>query len=198
MINIIFFGCLWGAIEATLGGILHFANFPFTGVVLSSIGFVILFQAANRGVRYSELPLISLIAASFKFLDPFIFGIPFLHITVINPFSAIVSQGVGFALVFGLFHNKRLNDFVKFFTSTAMYMLIFNLVSVWIFNEPTYQTQNFTKTILFNLPATSLLAFAISRACMFVSENLNIEINNRMKISVATLCISLVVISKFF
>lgn len=198
LINIIFFGSLWGATEAVLGGILHFISFPFTGVILSSIGFTILFQAANRGVRYSELPLISLIAASFKFLDPFIFGVSFLHITVINPFSAIVSQGISFALVFGLFRNRRLNDFVKFFASTAMYMLIFNLVSVLIFNEPTYQTQNLTETILFNLPATSLLALAISRACLFASENLNIEINNRIKIAATTLCTSLIAVSKFF
>ena len=51
IITIILFGAIWGLFEATLGGVLHIAHLPFTGTIMASIGFTILYCAMRAGAK---------------------------------------------------------------------------------------------------------------------------------------------------
>lgn len=95
----IFLGILWGFIEATLGGAMHFLWIPYTGPILGSIGCAILYFALRRGVRAQSLLVIPLIAAGMKFFDIFLFKLGLSEVTVVRPAVAILMQGCAFTFI---------------------------------------------------------------------------------------------------
>jgi hypothetical protein len=164
IIQIALFGSLWGFIEATLGGVLHLALVPFTGTIMASVGFAILFAAMRSGVKPVQLPLIAIVAASFKFLDVPLFGLPLFAITVVNPAVAIASQGLAFALLFGRAPQAdRIASLApRMLGAAALSIVLFNAISVFGFNWQTNQTQHPLNTVLVQLPLMVLYATAFS------------------------------------
>lgn len=109
ILKIAIFGAAWGLVEAILGGALHAIRVPYTGLIMSGIGFSILFIAYRSGVRPGRLFAVSLVAAGFKFLSAPIYSIPAMQRCIVNPALSIAMQGLCFALVarFGLFEGAR-------------------------------------------------------------------------------------------
>jgi len=99
ILSIALFASAWGLIETLIGGAMHMAHLPFTGVVMASIGFAILYTALRSGLAPSKLALVSIVAASFKFLHTPLFGTPLFDPMIINPAISIASQGLVFALI---------------------------------------------------------------------------------------------------
>lgn len=95
-LGILLFGSLWGALEATLGGLLAVVHFPQHGAVMANIGFLTM-GAAFALYRRPGMPLgIAAVAASFKLLDVAIFQVPPLTRMVINPMVAIILEALAF------------------------------------------------------------------------------------------------------
>ena len=98
--GILLFGSLWGALEATLGGLL--ANVPNHGAIMGNIGIVILAAAVALYKRPSVSLAIGLVAASFKLLDVPLFGVAPFAKMIVSPMTAIVVESLAFATVVAL------------------------------------------------------------------------------------------------
>ncbi len=98
-LTIIVIGSVWGLVEMTLGGFLHAIHFPYKGAIMG--GLAISFMAIFVSITGKPLlvPILGIIAASFKPFDAIILGVPFLSPYVINPAIAIVMEALAFSAV---------------------------------------------------------------------------------------------------
>ncbi len=98
-LTVIVIGSVWGFFEMTLGGFLHIIHFPQTGAIMGglAISFMAIFVTVTR--KPSLVPILGVIAASFKPVDAIIFGVPVLSPYVINPAMAIVMEALAFSAV---------------------------------------------------------------------------------------------------
>ncbi len=99
LLTVLFFGTLWGATEAFLGGLLH-RLLPATmpGRIMLVVALFILGYAARKTDR-PALPLaMALVAAPLKLLAAPAYGLPVRAPEVMNPALAILAQGGVFTL----------------------------------------------------------------------------------------------------
>ncbi len=80
------FGALWGAVETTMGSVLHVLNVPFSGVALTGIGMTIALIGRLFVPRAGSLLFIGLVTAFLKLLS--IGGI------VVNPVIGILAESI--------------------------------------------------------------------------------------------------------
>lgn len=102
IVGIVVFGSIWGAMEATLGGLLHLIHLPYKGAIMGGIGMSMM---AAFLVIYRQPKLIlwiGVIAALFKPLSALIYGQPVFAPFVVNPASAIILEALAFTLVASL------------------------------------------------------------------------------------------------
>jgi hypothetical protein len=165
LITIILFGAIWGLFEATLGGVLHIARLPFTGTIMASIGFTILYSALRAEAKPSHLFAMALIASSFKFLDAPLFGLPLLDRTIVNPAVAIASQGLACAVVLrrSSLHEGWGMLSLRFLGAAAIATVVFNGVSLGAFGWETNQTKHALSTALIHVPIMAIASTALSR-----------------------------------
>ncbi len=166
LIGIALFGSAWGFIEATVGGAMHFASIPFTGTIMASLGLAILFAASKSSLRSGDLFAASLLAASFKFLDAWLFALPIIDKQILNPATAIACQGLAAAALMK-FSGDGKNParlFASLSSMAALSMMGFNLISYVGYGWATNHTMNPLNSILVQFPATSILSAAICTA----------------------------------
>ena len=98
-LSIIVIGSVWGFFEMTLGGFLHIIHFPQKGAIMGglAISFMAIFVTITG--KPSLVPILGVIAASFKPFDAIIFGVPVGSPYVINPAIAIVMEALAFSAV---------------------------------------------------------------------------------------------------
>ncbi len=98
-LTIIVIGSVWGLVEMTLGGFLHAIHFPQKGAIMGglAISFMAIFVTITK--KPSLVPILGIIAASFKPFGAIIFGFPLLSPYVINPAIAIVMEALAFTAV---------------------------------------------------------------------------------------------------
>jgi ABC-type thiamin/hydroxymethylpyrimidine transport system permease subunit len=80
------FGALWGAVEISLGSVLHTLNVPFSGVVLTGIGIAIALIGRLFVPRPGSVLFIGLVTAFLKMFS--------LGGIVLNPMIGIVAESV--------------------------------------------------------------------------------------------------------
>jgi len=97
--TIIVVGSIWGLFEMTLGGFLHAVHFPQKGAIMGglAISFMAIFVTITR--KPSLVPILGVIAASFKLFDAIIFRVPLLSPYVVNPATAIIMEALAFSAV---------------------------------------------------------------------------------------------------
>lgn len=96
---ILFWGSLWGIIEATIGLVLHMLPFKVpTGSVLFPIGYYFMQKSYRENNDIKSMVYTSLVAASIKLVNLLSPAVPVLR--VLNPASCIVLEGLGVFLVF--------------------------------------------------------------------------------------------------
>jgi hypothetical protein len=105
---VIVFGSVWGFLEMTLGGLLHVVHFPQKGAVMGGLAISLMAVFVTVTGKPSLVPLLGIIAASFKPVDAVIFGVPALSPYIINPAIAIVTEAVAFGAVVAIM--KRAMD----------------------------------------------------------------------------------------
>jgi hypothetical protein len=188
-LSIALFGSIWGLIEATIGGALHIVHIPFTGTIMASTGLALLFAASRSGLKPSELALVSLVAASFKFLDAPLFGIPPFNMMIINPAVAIASQGLAFALVvrfFGL--SSRITGLApRFLASAALGIVAFNITSMAVFGWQTNHTLNPWNAVLVQLPLMVIGATLLSKGASACESRVHMTLSPRWQAIATTI-----------
>jgi hypothetical protein len=114
VIGILVFGSVWGLVEATLGGALHFVHFllPIKGAIPGAIGMAIMTTFVVMYRRPKLTFLLAVIAALFKPLSAVIYHEPIFGPSVVNPASAILLEGLALTLVIGLL-SKRFESSIK-------------------------------------------------------------------------------------
>ncbi len=98
-LTIIVIGSVWGLFEMTLGGFLHAIHFPQKGAIMGglAISFMAIFITITK--KPTLVPILGVIAASFKPLGAIVFGVPVGSPFVINPAIAIVMEALAFSAV---------------------------------------------------------------------------------------------------
>ncbi len=159
MKTVIFFGVLWGFWEASLGGILHYLLFPYTGQIMGSIAFILLLRAMRKGVSISGIFVISSIAAAIKLVDLYIF--PGNPGAVLKPAMAILSQGLAFAVVTSIFHlpEKKGVKFLSGLLVTGWLSLGISHILAAVLLEPLHELQHIHMAFFLNVPLMMLAVF---------------------------------------
>jgi hypothetical protein len=133
ILGIIFFGSLWGLLEALGISIMRGAEFPFRSSVLALLGVVVLMAARVVMPRAGSTAIVGIIAAGFKFLSlPNIF---FCQI------AAVIGQALIFDIAFTIAEKRKLFDrkLAPAFTAIiACYVsyLLFAFSQAYLFSNP--------------------------------------------------------------
>jgi hypothetical protein len=92
------FGTLWGALEASVGGLLHAALPPtYPGRILIVMAAALMAYAVRK-TDHAWLPFgMAVVAAPLKLVSAPVFALPLTAPTVLNPAFAILAQGLAFA-----------------------------------------------------------------------------------------------------
>ncbi len=98
-LTIIVIGSVWGLFEMTLGGFLHAIHLPQKGAIMGglAISFMAIFITITK--KPTLVPILGVIAASFKPLGAIVVGVPVGSPFVINPAIAIVMEALAFSAV---------------------------------------------------------------------------------------------------
>ncbi|MFH1654521.1 MAG: hypothetical protein ABIE74_10790 [Pseudomonadota bacterium] len=194
----ILIGSLWGFFEASLGGLLHHMHSPITGQILAPIGFALLYLGMRNGLKPHQLIYVAVIAASFKFFDIILFSMPLLSNRIINPASAILSQGLAFFLVAGIFKNRcpKPNQIFKLALVTFIaFIPIFNLNSYILFGpNSTIYFENPIRALFINTPiaiALTTIFFLIVDSTVRFPNFLSLKRINLATVSTASLILAL-------
>ena len=96
---IIVIGSIWGFLEMVLGGFLHTIHFAQQGTVMGGLAISLMAIFLTITKKPVLVPLLGVIAASFKPFSAVIFGQPVFSAYVVNPAIAIALEAVAFGAV---------------------------------------------------------------------------------------------------
>lgn len=99
----VFFGSLWGMVEALLGGFMHsvLPFFPYTGAIVVSLAMPFILGASKAG--RGTVMLSGAVAASFKLINFFVFP----SVSVVRPMVAILGEAALIELLLYALPNAR-------------------------------------------------------------------------------------------
>ncbi|HDQ35053.1 MAG TPA: hypothetical protein ENN14_01935 [Chloroflexi bacterium] len=112
------FGALWGAMEMTLGDVLHAIRLPFSGTVLTALGIAIALVGRRFIPKRGSVFMIALVAGLLKFLSP-------SGMSVLRVFISIVIEGTIAEAVVNLLPPRR-----------ATWLLADALATLWTLFHP--------------------------------------------------------------
>lgn len=160
------FGALWGAVEITLGSLLHVLNVPFSGLFLTAIGICIALVGRRFVPKTGSVLFMGLVTAFLKMLS--------LGGIVLNPMIGIVAAALLAEAVLTASGSPRRTGFV----------LAAALASVWPLVHPF-----FTQGLLAGRGLLTVYGWTIERG----SAVLGVDPSALFLILVALLAIHLVV-----
>ncbi len=105
-ITILFFGAIWGILEATLGHVLQFLPPLVSGSVMFPIAASLMYLAYNNTKSRSSMIYVAAIAATIKAINFFMPGLP--PIKTYNPMIAIMLQSVAMVVILPLIKKESL------------------------------------------------------------------------------------------
>jgi len=104
--GVLFFGSVWGVLEATMGNVLHFIGLhPYTGLIMTSISLGLMAFARRLYKRRGIGIFMGIIAASIKAIDFFIPGS-----NVLRPIIAILLTACTFEAVMAVSDKAKSTD----------------------------------------------------------------------------------------
>ena len=146
IIMITLFGTLWGAVEASLGTIIHMFRLPFAGSLLSGIGLIILLYVRKELNIKGTAIMMGLVAGTIKMIT--------FSTVKLGPFAGIVMEGIIVEVIMILLGPTKPGFFLSG-VFTGIYPIIQNL---------------FVKTVLFGMgfiPVLLDLADGVSESLGF-------------------------------
>lgn len=130
----IFYGAVWGILEATLGYLIHLTNMSST-IILCPLAFFFMNQAYKSTEKISSIFFISIISASIKLLDLF----TNIRIDkVINPAISILLEGAVFSIMIYIFQKNELKKGTKIISVFVMNTLWRMAYCVYLFFSPRF------------------------------------------------------------
>jgi len=120
IVYIAVFGSLWGLTEATLGTVLHMFNLPFSGLVLSAIGLIIILTARIYNNTPGSTVMMALIAALIKVVG--------FSTVKLGPFIGITMEGVLTEVIFLTIGTGR-SGFAAAGITVAIYPIVQNVIT---------------------------------------------------------------------
>jgi len=145
LVGILLFGSIWGFLEATLGGYLHFIIFPNKGAIMSGIGIAIMASALTIYRKPAMLPFLGIVSASHKLLDVWLFSLPVNSIHIINPAMAIIFESIAFSAVVILMQQmqrKSINSTTGMAAGVASGLIsaiAYVYFAIYVTNSPLFQ-----------------------------------------------------------
>ena len=129
----LFWGILWGVVEATLGHLLHLIPIPgLAGFIMFPVGMVFMVRAWLATDQPSSIFLASTAAAALKMFDIFLPG-PGIFAAV-NPALAILCEGLAVAGLFSFVRSgQRFHPFSLLSVSLFWRMIYFGLMAAAAF-----------------------------------------------------------------
>jgi hypothetical protein len=140
VIQIVYWGSLWGIAEATLGYVLHMGAIQLPGVpgfLMFPVAFYFMRKAYVATGKAGAVSQVALVAALIKCCD---FLIPAnIPIRILNPALSILLEGLAVALIFA--YAERRNTTIGFASVFAMgilwrAVLLFHLFLISLINLP--------------------------------------------------------------
>lgn len=100
LLLILWFGTLWGAVEALIGGYLHyFLPKTVPGKIMILLAFGIMAWSLRKTGKPWMPVAISFVAAPLKLFSAVLFSLPVNAPAILNPVFGILSQGLAFTLI---------------------------------------------------------------------------------------------------
>lgn len=137
LLLVLWFGSLWGAVEALVGGLLHYVLPPTVpGKILIVIAFGIMAWSLKKTGK-PWMPLaISLIAGPLKLFSAVLFQLPVNAPAILNPVFGILSQGLGFTLVALAIYKIPLPKLTKYLAIGAGAGAIYSFIFIGLVKGP--------------------------------------------------------------
>jgi len=125
----LFWGFLWGVVEATLGHTLHLIPIPgLAGFIMFPIGMVFMVRAWLSTGNPSSIFLASTAAAAIKMFDMFLPGLGIF--AAVNPALAILCEGLAVAALFSVVRSEqRFHPFSILSVSLSWRLIYFGLIA---------------------------------------------------------------------
>lgn len=113
----LFFGSMWGIMEAVLGFALHFLHLP-SGAVMFPIGLFFMYQAYKKSSYAPSVLMTAIVAAGVKGIDLLLTDATF------RPMMAIIAEGLVVFIVTPLVvNNNNSNKFLKVYSLSGLTFL---------------------------------------------------------------------------
>ena len=137
--KVIFFGAIWGIVEASLGYLLHFAPPTISGLIMFPIATFILVKAYKALGSRKALIYIGFIAALVKSIDLLLPGL--VGFKTINPMLSIILQSMVVAIAYPALISKKTTKRVLSSISTSIswraLFVLYMLIQFLITKHPT-------------------------------------------------------------
>ncbi len=133
LLLILWFGTLWGAVEALIGGLLH-ALLPPTipGKVMIVLATGLMAWSLKKTDKFWAPFAIAMVAAPLKLFSAVVFTLPVNAPAVLNPAFAILAEGLGFSVVYVIFSKVPAPKWAKYLGVGAGAGTIYSFVFVGI------------------------------------------------------------------
>ncbi len=166
--EILFFGALWGIIEATLGYVLHLVPVPFlAGTIMFPIAVAILLQAHRRTDSRQAVFAIGVVAASIKSVN---FLTPMNQWGIINPMIAIVLETLLVVAAVHLLTDERVRtSLAAFFGVSLGWRLLYTgwftiqLIATGFLAEQIAAISTFTLFVVIHGAISAFAAFGLHK-----------------------------------
>lgn len=161
----IFYGAVWGIVEATLGYLIHLTKMSST-IILCPLAFFFMNQVYKSTGKIKSIFFISIMSASIKLLDLF----TNVRIDkVINPAISILLEGAVFAIMIYIFQKNELKKNTKIISVFVMNTLWRMAYCIYLFFSPRFiyeysilvSTQNVYDFLIVKNIQTSLVLIAL-------------------------------------
>jgi len=150
---VLFYGAVWGLLEATLGYGLKFLPPLVSGSVMFPIGAAIMLQAYQKTQSKQAVFYVGLIAASIKAVDFMLPGLP--TIMTYNPMISIVLQSLAVLILLPLLKTQKTWVWVSAFLGAGLLWRIFFLgnqgLNIFFFGEIYKQIQSLGNMVDFTM-----------------------------------------------
>jgi hypothetical protein len=175
--QILFYGSLWGLLEATLGYVLHFLPLLIAGSIMFPLASVILYKAYNSMQSKSALFYVGLVAAMIKGINLFLPQVTIFK--TINPMISILMESLVVVLVISfLVGPKPIQKYLALPFASVVWRVLFIAWGFFI-----YFTSGFQSTLISTSSAMiefviygGLLSGAIATALVLISSKISFHV----------------------
>jgi hypothetical protein len=132
---VLFFGAIWGILEATLGYVLQFLPPLISGAVMFPVAATLMVSAYLAIQNKKAIIWVAFIAAAIKAINFLLPGL--MPIKTYNPMIAIILQSLFVFLFIGLYEKKRLPQVIASFMIVSIGWRLLFLANIFINNQLT-------------------------------------------------------------